>query len=66
MAFSLSNLANLLLSTDRHAKAERLYLQSLKLRKKVYGARHANVAMCLSNLAILVGDRKKCEGRVAL
>ncbi len=51
LAGNINNLASTLEDRGDLAKAETLYRQSLEMRRKLYGARHFNVAAVLNNLA---------------
>ncbi|HNG36576.1 MAG TPA: tetratricopeptide repeat protein [Nitrosomonas sp.] len=54
VAVDLSNLAQLLQTTNRLSEAEPLMLRALKIDEKNFGADHPNVAIRLSNLALLL------------
>jgi CHAT domain-containing protein len=55
-ATSLNNLATLYEVMGEYAKAEPLYLQSLRIWQKVLGPEHADIAASLNNLAALYED----------
>ena len=54
VARDLNNLAQLLQTTNRLAKAEPLYRRALAIAEKSYGPEHPDVAIGLNNLARLL------------
>src|SRR5206468_1071647 len=61
VATSLSNFAQLLLSTKRLEEAEPLMRRALAIDEKSYGPEHPNVARDLNNLAALLKDTNRLE-----
>jgi tetratricopeptide (TPR) repeat protein len=56
---SLNNLAALYHSQGKYALAEKMYLQSLEIKKHILGEEHAEVALNLQNLAACYCARHK-------
>lgn len=64
LAAAQNNLAELFRTQGDYAKAETLYLRSLRLLEKTLGPQHLDVASCLNNLAALYqtqGNLTKAE-----
>jgi tetratricopeptide (TPR) repeat protein len=53
VAVSLSQLAQVYAGQGKHAEAEPVYLQALKIYQAVHGENHADVAATLNNLGVL-------------
>ena len=63
-AVSLNNLALLYQNIGECAKAEPLYQEALRIRRKVLGSEHPDTALSLNNLAVLyvdMGEYPKAE-----
>src|SRR5271163_3084219 len=62
---SLNNLAALYHSQGKHALAEKMYMQSLDIKKRLLGEEHPEVALNLQNLAACYcAKRKYAEAEV--
>jgi tetratricopeptide (TPR) repeat protein len=64
VATSLSNLAELYYAMGEYPKAEPLFEEALRIRRKVLGPKHLDTALSLNNLALLyhaMGEYAKAE-----
>jgi hypothetical protein len=62
VAVNANNLAALLHARREYAEAEKLYHQALAIKERSLGAEHPDVAMTLSNLAVLCGNARSPRG----
>ena len=64
LAEAISDLAVLREENDQHDQAEALFLESLAMQRRLYGEKHANIAMELNNLGVIYmkkGDLDRSE-----
>ena len=57
----MNNLAVLFKSQGKYEAAEPLYIETLRLRKKVLGAEHPETLSSMNNLAVLFKSQGKYE-----
>jgi tetratricopeptide (TPR) repeat protein len=60
-AVSLNNLALLYQNIGECAKAEPLYQEALRIRRKVLGSEHPDTALSLNNLAVLYQSMERTK-----